>query len=172
MNRIYLPLVLFLVMVLEGVALELLPATVTDGKLLIISHWVLISLVFSAIFFDDEHTSYSVVYAIIFGLLIDIVYIHILGIYMFTYAMTIYIIKKLTRLFHSNLASTLLLGILGIVLADWFIYIIFTMIGYADLSLGNYLLYRLLPTIMANIIFLIIVYPLLSKKLPQWKMNL
>src|SRR5690625_7032993 len=98
MNRIYLPLVLFLVMVLEGVALELLPATVTDGKLLIISHWVLISLVFSAIFFDDEHTSYSVVYAIIFGLLIDIVYIHILGIYMFTYAID----RKSTRLNSSH----------------------------------------------------------------------
>jgi len=171
MNRFYLPLVLFLVMVLEGVALELLPVNITSGKSLIISHWVLICLVFSAIFYDDEESNYSLIYAIIFGLLIDVVYIHVLGVYMFTYAITIYIIKKLTRLLHSNLASTLLCGILGIILADWFIYIIFTMIGYTDLSLGDYLIYRLLPTMLANIIFLILIYPILSKKFSQWQVG-
>lgn len=169
MTRLYLPLILFLVTVLEGVALELLPVKITHGNLLIISHWVLICLIYTAIFYDDEQTNYSLMYAIIFGLLIDIVYTQILGIYMFTYALTIYIIKKLTRLLHSNLISTILFGILGIVLADWFIYIIFTMIGYTDLSWDNYLIYRLLPTILANILFLILVYPIPSKKLPQWK---
>lgn len=172
MSRFYLPLVLFIIMVLEGVAIEILPVKIIHGNLLIISHWVLICLIFAAIFYDEEDTNYSLVYAILFGLLIDVVYTHILGVYMFTYAMTIYIIKKLTRLLHSNLVTTLLFGMLGIILADWFIYVIFTMIGYTDLSLDSYLLERLLPTIIANIIFLILIYPFLSKKFPKWKAKL
>src|SRR5699024_5252006 len=127
MNRIYLRIELIIFMIVYGLALKLFLASVRDAKLIIIYYCelsilfffscFLIILFFLVIFFAYYNNIYSVVYSIIFCLLIDIVYIHILGIYMFTYAMTIYIIKKLTRLFHSNLASTLLLGILGIVLA-------------------------------------------------------
>lgn len=168
MQRIYLPLTLLFVLMFEGVALKLLPIVVVQGNLLIISHWVLIILVFTAIFYDTEETNYSLIYAIVFGLLIDIVYTDILGIYMFTYAITVYIIKKLTRLLHSNLLSTILFGILGIVIADMLIYMIFTVIGLADIEMIDYLMFRLAPTLLANIIFLVLTYPLLVKRLNRW----
>lgn len=168
MHRFYLPLTLLFVLMFEGVALKLLPSTMVEGNLLIISHWVLIILIFTAIYYDTEETNYSLIYAIVFGLLVDIVYTDILGIYMFTYAITVYIIKKLIRLLHSNLLSTILFGVLGIVIADMLIYMIFTVIGLVDLEMVDYLMFRLAPTLIANIIFLVLTYPLLAKRLSYW----
>lgn len=169
MKRLYLPLILFLILNLEGVALELLPNFLVNTSSLIVPHWVFVFLLFMAIFFDDEDTYYSIIYAIIFGLLIDVVYTGVLGVYMFSYAIVIYIIHELKRLFHANLFVTMILGLLGIALADISIYIIYSVIGMTNMLWGDYLVYRLLPTVLANIIFLIIFYPISKNKLMHWR---
>src|SRR5690625_2188645 len=118
MKRLYLPLILFLLMVLEGVALELLPAKLVITNSLIIPHWVFVFLVFIAIFYDEENTYFSILYVVIFGLLIDIVYTGVLGVYMFSYAVSVYFVYGLRKMLHANIYGTLLLGFIGIVLAD------------------------------------------------------
>src|SRR5690625_651119 len=100
MKRLYLPLILFLFMVLEGVALELLPANLVMSNSIIVPHWVFIFLAFIAIFFDEENTYYSILYAVIFGLLIDVVYTGVLGVYMFSYAVSVYVIYGLKKMIH------------------------------------------------------------------------
>src|SRR5690625_6327390 len=93
--RLYLPLILLLIVVLVCVVLDLLPIQLLNTKTLIVPHWFLIILIFIVIFYDLEDTYYSILYGIIFGLLIDIVYIGILGIYMFFYRFGIYFIFEL-----------------------------------------------------------------------------
>ncbi|HLS61571.1 MAG TPA: rod shape-determining protein MreD [Virgibacillus sp.] len=169
MKHLYLPLILFLMLNLEGVAIELLPNFLVNTSSLIVPHWVFVFLLFIAIFFDDEDTYYSILYAAIFGLLIDVVYTNVLGVYMFSYAIIVYIIHELKRLFHANLLVTIMLGFIGVALADLSIYMIYSVIGLTDMLWGDYLVYRLLPTALANIIFLIIFYPISRKKLLYWQ---
>lgn len=156
-------------MILEGVALELLPAKLVTSHLYMIPHWVLIVLVLVAVFYDTENTHAAVLYGLIFGLVIDIVYTGVLGIYMFTYGICIYLIHSLSRFFHANILSSLLMGILAIMFADASIHLLFSMIEIADMAWGNYFLYRLLPTIVANMLFLLLFYPLLAKRFEIWK---
>jgi len=168
MKRLFLPLILFLTVILEGVALELLPARLVTGELLIIPHWAFVLLVCVAIFYDRENTYTSVFYAVIFGLMIDIVYTGILGVYMFTYALVIYVVHGLKKLLHANFYVTLLLGFLGIVLSDVMIYIVYSVVGIADIAFTHYILYRLIPTALANELFLLILYPLVRRRLNEW----
>lgn len=168
MKRLYLPLILFLFVVLEGVALELLPSSLVMGDLLIIPHWVLIFLLFLAIFYDNESTYFSVLYALLFGLLIDVVYTGILGVYMFSYALVIYMLHGLKKMLHGNILVTILLGITGIAIADILINFIYMMVGLTETTWGDYFIYRLLPTILLNLVFLFILYPLFVKRLTRW----
>lgn len=168
MKRLLLPLILFLFVVLEGVALELLPAKLVMGDFLIIPHWVLVFLVFLAIFYDHENTYYSVLYGLIFGLLIDVVYTGILGVYMFSYGFVIYLVHGLKKLLHDNVYVTLILGLAGIALADIFINFIYTMVGLTDAAWTDYFLYRLLPTVILNLVFLLVLYPVFVKRLIRW----
>lgn len=168
MKRLYVPLILFLFVVLEGVALEILPSKLVVSNLLIIPHWVLVLLVFVAIFYDRENTYYSVLYGLVFGLLIDIVYTEMLGVYMFSYALVIYIIHGLKRMLHGNIYVTLVLGVVGIVLADISINFIYTVIGVADMTWIEYMKHRLLPTVLSNLVFLLLLYPFFAKRFIRW----
>ncbi|MGX9932056.1 rod shape-determining protein MreD [Virgibacillus salarius] len=168
MKRLYLPLILFLLLVLEGVALELLPGYLLTSDLLIVPHWVLIFLVFIAIFYDKDQTYFSVLYALLFGLLIDIVYTDVLGVYMFSYALIIYAVHGFKKLLHGNIYVAMLLGVCGIALADVSIHLIYTVIGKTDMVWKAYLMHRMLPTIGSNLVFLLMLYPIVVKKLTTW----
>lgn len=172
MRRLLLPFILFLIVILEGVALELLPARLVTGDLLIVPHWALVFLVLISIFYDRENTYAAVIYGIIFGLLIDVVYTGVLGVYMFTYAFVIYIVHGFKKLLHANFYVTLLLGFIGIALSDIAIYLIFTVIGFTDIVWKHYVMYRLMPTILANLLFLTVLYPLVRKRLVKWREEL
>lgn len=168
MRRVYIPFILFFLVVFEGVALDLLPTMFISSKTLIVSHWVFVFLILVAIFYDDSHTYFSVFYAIIFGLFIDIVYTDLLGIYMFTYTIIVYIVHQLTKLFHANFYITILLTILGLAMVDISIYLLYSVIGKVNILWEEYMLYRLLPTVLANIIFSIFAYFVFKNRLITW----
>ncbi|WP_163970130.1 rod shape-determining protein MreD [Oceanobacillus halotolerans] len=172
MKRLIIPAILFLLLILEGVAFELLPANLVTGNSVIIPHWVLIFLVFVAIFYDRANTYFCVLYGLIFGLLIDVVYTSVLGVYMFTYSITIYMTHGLKKIFHANFYVTILLGTLSIAVAEGIINIIFFVVGISDIPIKEYTIYRLLPTLLANFIFMVILYPIFAKRLLAWQREL
>lgn len=155
--------------VLEGVATEILPRSLLESNSFLIPHWVLIFLILITVFYDREHTYVSIFYGVIFGLLIDVVYTEVLGIYMFSYAFTLYIIHVLKKVFHENFYITTFLGMIGVSLADLTIHSIYYTIGKTNLVWDDYLFYRLIPTVLANLVFLMILYPLLKNKLMRWR---
>ncbi|RKQ37912.1 rod shape-determining protein MreD [Oceanobacillus halophilus] len=168
MKRLYVPLILFLFLILEGVAIKFLPSRFVLGEQLMVPHWVLVLLIYVAVFYDRGNKSQAVIYAIIFGLLVDIVYTGILGVYMFSYAFVIYIIQNLKKLLHGNFFVMLLFSILGLVLSDMFITFIYDLVDIIVLNWDNYWLERLLPTVLLNLVFFVALYPILAKRLMEW----
>ncbi|MCF3941889.1 rod shape-determining protein MreD [Oceanobacillus alkalisoli] len=168
MKKAYLPLILLVLVIVEGLAINLLPNEIVLSTNLIIAHWVLVFLVYIAVYYDVEDTYYSITYAFIFGLLIDVVYTGILGIYMFSYGIAIYAIHGLQKLLHRNFYVLLILGVTAIAVADGLIYMMYTVIGVTDMIWSDYLLRRMLPTILANLLFLLLLFPLFKKRIVQW----
>lgn len=168
MKRIYLPLILLFLVIFEGLAINLLPTSIVLSDYLVIAHWVLVFLIYIAIYYDTESTYYAVVYAFIFGLLIDVIYTGILGVYMFSYGLTAYMIHGLQRLLQRNIYVLIFLGVLGLIIAELSIFIMFYVVGITNMILQDYLLQRLLPTVLANLIFLLILFPIFKKKMVHW----
>ncbi|WP_226036538.1 rod shape-determining protein MreD [Aquibacillus saliphilus] len=167
MQKFYLPLLLLVLLVLEGVALDFLPISLI-GDWIVVPHWLLVLLVLVTIFYDKENTYNSIIHAIIFGLLIDIVYTNVLGVYMFIYAITIYSIHELKKILHTNYFVALLMTIIAVGIADIGIYFIYFFIGAIELFWKEYLMIRLIPTLIANILFFLICYPFVKRKLVKW----
>ncbi|KGP73887.1 rod shape-determining protein MreD [Pontibacillus yanchengensis] len=168
MKRLLLPLTLLLFLVLEGTAMDFLPKEWLLANYYIIPHWVLVVLTYIAIFYDFDSTYYCVLYGIIFGLLIDLIYTDMLGVYMFTYGLVIYITHGFKKMLHSNVFVTLLLTIVAIVLADAIIYVLYSFIQATEMVWETYTLMSLLPTLAANVLFAVLLYPLLPGKLQEW----
>ncbi|SET70097.1 rod shape-determining protein MreD [Oceanobacillus limi] len=169
MKRVILPLILFILVVLEGVAIEFLPRFLVGNGFLVTPHWVLVTLLLITTFYDLKDTYHSVVYGLIFGLLVDIVYTGTLGVYMFTYAVITYAIHGLMKVLHSNFFVAILVVAVGVALADLTIYAIYLVVGITDMVWQDYLTARMIPTVILNLIFLIVFYPLLVKLLVYLK---
>src|SRR5699024_10705215 len=118
MKRLFIPFILFLLVVLEGVAIGLLLYRLSTSSYLIVPHWVFIALALLSIFYDSYDTVNAVIYAAVFGLLIDIVYTDLLGVYMFSYAVGIFVVHLLKRLFIENLLLTILMTVIGLMVTE------------------------------------------------------
>lgn len=168
MKHFVLPFILFLLLVSEGIALDLLPASLTSSDTLIVPHWVFLFLLLIGLFYDSNDTFYSILYGIIFGLLIDIVYTGVLGIYMFIYPFALYVGYLLKRLLQTNIHMTILIAIVTMTIIEIFLVFVFSVVGMVETTANHFIVRRLLPTLLANILFLIPVYFLSVKTLKSW----
>lgn len=169
MKRFIIPLILFIFVVLEGVAIDLLPDVLIINHFLIVPHWVFIILVLVSVFYDTNDTFYAVIYGLIFGLLVDIVYTNLLGVYMFAYPLGIYIVHQLKRLFQANFMIVVCQTIISLFVVEIFIVFAYTITGSIHIVVESVILDRVIPSVLANVVFLCIMYPLLQNKLLQWK---
>lgn len=168
MKRIFIFLFLFLFLILEGVSIKFLPTSFVQSGQMMVPHWVLIILILVEVFFDRENTYTALLFAFVFGLLIDIVYTGILGVYMFSYGIVIYLTHIMKRILHGNFFVTLLYTILGIICSDLLITFIFNLVDVIHVSWELYWIGRLLPTVILNLVFFIILYPIFVNRLRSW----
>lgn len=161
-------IILFILLVLQGIAIDLLPSSLTTSDVLIVPHWLLLFLTLIAIKYDRNETFYAIIYAIIFGLLIDIVYTGTLGIYMFVYPVAVYTAHILKRMFQTNIVVSSLIAMISIAVAEVLIYYIYKILGMIDATMSYFLLYRLLPTSFANLLFFLVIYGIFSQLLVRW----
>lgn len=168
MKRLYLPLILLIFLVLESTAIDFLPNDWVMSSLHIIPHWVLIILVYIAIFYDYDRTYFCVLYGIMFGFLVDLLYTDMLGIYMFAYGMITYIAHGLKKLLHANLYVTIILSVVSVALADVVLFVLYTLVGVTNIGWDPYWQVRLIPTVIANLVFALLLYPLFPALFRRW----
>lgn len=161
-------IILFILLVLQGLAIDLLPSSLATSDVLIVPHWLLLFLMLIALKYDRNETFYSIIYSIAFGLLIDIVYTGMLGIYMFVYPVSVYVAHILKRMFHTNILMSSIIAVITITVTEVLIYYIYTILGMIDATMSYFLLYRLLPTTLANLLFFLLIYGLFSQLLVRW----
>lgn len=168
MRRLAFPLILFFLLLSEGVALDLLPNILTSAETLIVPHWIFMFLLLIVLFYDTDDTFYAVMYGVFFGFCVDIVYVGILGVYMFVYPFTLYIVQLLKRMLQTNVYMTIIIAMVGISIIEVLLYFIYSFVGIVEVTMTNFLLHRLLPTILANVLFLVPLYFLSANILMRW----
>ena len=169
MKRLLFPLILFLLVVSEGIAIELLPPSLSSANMLISPHWVFIFLLLILLLYDTDETFFSIIYGVIFGLLIDVVYTGVLGVYMFVYPFTLYLMHLAKRFLQTNIYMTGLITIVSLFIVEVLLFFIYSIVGTVQKSFVQFLLHRFLPTTLANILFFIPLYLLTAKKLNQYR---
>lgn len=167
MKRAIIPFVLLFILATEGVAMELLPATIKYASIYITPHWLLLFLILVTAYTYPNNSMIPIVYAAIFGLMIDIVYTEVLGIYMFVLAISIYVAQLLNRLLQTNFLMITLISVASVVVMEIGLLAIYSLLGFSTMIVKDFIIYRFLPTLLANILFIsVIFYP--GKKLLSW----
>lgn len=168
MKRLIIPLIVFILLILEGIAIDFIPVNTFTQTVVFIPHWVYVFLMLVCLFYDTGETYYAIIYGVIFGLLIDIVYTGVLGVYMFTYPIGLYVTFLLKKWLDANLIMSILMYLISITLVEFLLVFIYTIVNPLQTLATDFVELRLIPTILANMISLVIMYPLFKKKLMEW----
>lgn len=163
---------LFLILVIEGIAIDFLPHFLAKTNLLMTPHWIFMFLLLMVFKFDTNDTFYAVIYGVVFGVLVDIVYSDVLGIYMFIYPFVIYLVHISKRFLQTNFYMLLIIAAASLFLVEILLFIVYSFVLSLDLGQLYFLFNRYIPTLFANLLFLLLIYVLFSGMMERWRRDL
>ncbi|WP_409270801.1 rod shape-determining protein MreD [Neobacillus sp. SCS-31] len=158
MKRFFLPLLLFVFFTVESIFVQLLPSEFFYGKWILVPRFLIAVLLLLAMYGSQK---YAILYGFAFGLLFDIVYTEIIGIYLFLFPLTIYLVMRAMKILQTNALVVTIVMLAGIALLELVIYKMNSFIHITDISMKEFANTRLLPTLCLNLIFIVAAfYPL------------
>lgn len=105
----------------------------------------------------------GLIFAILFGIVTDIYVGSVYGLYMFGYLALVVIFDKFLKVFYRDYTMICILSIISIIVFEIYVAIIYGVIGFANIDIINFTLLRMIPTIILNVILLIILFPVFIK---------
>src|SRR5699024_11919669 len=129
----------------------LLPPSLSSEHILIAVQCVFMFLILISILYDTEETFFAIIYGICFGLLTDVVYTGVLGVYMIIYPMTLYLLHIAKRLLQTNVYMFIINSIFSLFFIAVLKFFVFSIVETIKLTLYNYFLYRFIQTLIDNI---------------------
>lgn len=152
MIRFLVPLVAIVLFFLEPVFGLFSPIELYGEYRFLVPRFLIMYLIFISIYYSRN---VAMVYGLVFGLLYDVTYIDIIGLYSFLYPLLCLIASFIVRYIHQHLLVTTTLSLLLVALLEFVLYQFFLLIGLTDMSMNNFVYGKLIPTMIANSIFLI-----------------
>ncbi|WP_462412374.1 rod shape-determining protein MreD [Neobacillus sp. Marseille-QA0830] len=153
MRKFLLPLLLFALFIGESVFTQFMPETVFGQSKILVPHFLYAALLFFTIYVGKNK---GILYSAIFGLLFDIVYVEVLGIYLFLFAFIAWLITKVMQVMQSNLIVTSIVSLVGIALLEIGVYEMNFLIHVTDLDFMGFINLRFYPTLILNAIFILL----------------
>ena len=158
MRRYFLPVIIIFLFVLESMAIDFFPLHSFQEEWIIVPRFVLITLIFVTIY---AGLYFGILYSLVFGFLIDIVYTGIMGIYIFSFTLVAYGAFQLMRVIHNHAIVAVFAAILSVILVEYAAFGIHSIIGTTTMMQDHFLHFRLLPTLIFNAIAaIILIYPM------------
>jgi rod shape-determining protein MreD len=157
-KKLLLPLLFLFFFILDSLFVQFLPATPFGSNKIWVPHFLLSAIFFLTIYAGKK---IGIIFALIFGLLYDIVYIEIIGINLFLFPFVAYLVSKMMNVLQTNIIIAFLTSLLGIAFLEVGVYEMDYLIHVANLDFMSFIKMRFYPTLILNGIFLILAgYPL------------
>ncbi|MBP2624265.1 rod shape-determining protein MreD [Streptococcus oricebi] len=158
-ENLWLPLVLFLAMLVDGQIATAL-ANLLPLNWHLVSHLLLILMLFTSIELADL-TNFSVF--VIIGFLYDAYYFHVIGIATMIMPLLTLLVLKLNTIMMSNRWTRLLAVLVLVFLFELSSFLLASFLQLVNMDLGLFIVYSLAPSMLFNGGLLLFLQPLLEK---------
>lgn len=150
--RLLIPLVALVLFFLESNFALFSPLEWGDRTIYLVPRFLILYLIFIAIYYDRKR---AMQYGLVFGILFDVFYLNIIGLYTVLYPAICFVAAWAVHYVHHHLAITTSLAIVLMSVFEFLLYQFFRLISYTTMPFDTFFYDRLLPTIGANLIFLL-----------------
>ncbi|KIL44554.1 rod shape-determining protein MreD [Jeotgalibacillus soli] len=157
MNRLILPLLGIVIFYSESIFATFSPIELLGDTRYLVPRFLLLFILFISVFYRPK-TAY--IYGFVFGLLYDLFFTGIIGVYMFLFPLIVYIALNILKVIHNHIIVVAVLGILLIAGLEWVVYQFNLLIGVAGIDFKTFVQQRLWSTLVYNGLFIaILAYP-------------
>ncbi len=165
LNHVYLiPVFIFIALIMDGMIMNIFSAHLISNPYTLTPRLLLLVLVIFTFFFPKQPLF---MYALLFGLIFDSFYSGILGLYAAGFGTIIYLLKKIHKFIIPTAVMMIIIYIIALTSLEIFIFLMYLFLGYAEITFQLFVVTRLGPTLLLNIIlFIVLYYPFY--KLSQW----
>ncbi|MGB2991760.1 MAG: rod shape-determining protein MreD [Paenisporosarcina sp.] len=153
MKRFIVPAIAVVLFYLEPVFGLFSPLDINGEYRYLIPRFLIMYLIFISIYYSRNR---AMAYALLFGLLYDVFFIDIIGLYSFLYPLICLLASYIVKFIHQNLLVTTIVSLVLVAGLEFALYQFFSLIGLTDISLQAFVSDRLIPTMIANSIFLVV----------------
>ena len=151
---------LCLLFLIEGMIVQVLTKNSYYSNFSIFPRLVLVVVIYLSIYYKKK---YALFIGIFFGLLYDLIFGRVLGIYTISFISVVYFVIWVVRYYHPSFLVYLIIQSLTIILFEISIYGVLRIFQLAQMSFGDMFIYILMPTLIFNLLFAIVFYPLFIK---------
>ncbi len=152
MIRFLIPFIAVVLFLLEPEFALFSPISWGQETVYLVPRFVILYLIFISIYYSRNR---ACLYGLFFGLLYDVFYIDIIGLYSFLYPLVCFVAGSSVKFIHQHLSVTTILSLVLVALMELILYYFFYFINFTTIPFTEFLSNRLLPTIVANLLFLI-----------------
>lgn len=127
------------------------PIELNDSFYTLVPRFLIMYLIFVAIYYDRKK---AMIYALFFGLLYDVFFIDIIGLYSFIYPLICLLASFIVKYIHQHLLVTTVLTILLVILVEQLLFLFYTISGIKSITFSDFYQFNLIPTVIANTVFI------------------
>ncbi|MGD6774350.1 rod shape-determining protein MreD [Sutcliffiella horikoshii] len=158
MRKYVLPALLLFLFILESMSVDFFGLHSFNEDWIIVPRYMLIVIALCAIYTSPY---VGLICAMLFGFLYDVVYTEILGVYLFAFGISVYIVSSILRFVNTNYLISFLMVLVSISITEHLVFGIHSLIGTTELTHSEFLSIRMVPTLVFNaIIALILLFPI------------
>ena len=172
MQRIAVSIMAVFLFLLEPSFVFLSPLEFNSTLYYFVPRFLIIYLIFLATYHSKKRAMYI---GLFFGILYDIFYVDIIGLYAFLYPCVIFLASSVMGYIRPNMAVTSTVALVLITILESVIYGFYSFIGLTTMAWQPFVQERLLPTLAMNFLFIILVAiifaNLINAKLLRNEMN-
>lgn len=158
------PLIGVLLFYLDSLLTRLSPLHLFNETFIIVPRLTFLYLLIITVY---KNPKVAIILAIVTGIFTDIYYGGIYGVYTFGYAIFVIMMDKLFKVFYRDILMMVILLISSVVLLEIWVMVFYGFLGIASINIGQIILFRLIPTVIFNLICLIIIFPFVLKLLER-----
>ena len=145
---------------LDALIALVIPMQISGKSIIFVPHLLLMYLLMITIY---KKPSIAVVLAIIFGLTTDLYYGTIYGLNTFGYLLFVILMEFFFKVYYRD-HTMIFLGVwIFTIIFEIYQVIIYGLLGLIRFNLGEFILFRMLPTAFINLLLLIIIFSLIRK---------
>ncbi|MCS4485640.1 rod shape-determining protein MreD [Staphylococcus americanisciuri] len=137
------------------------PISIGHIRLIFVPHLVFLFLILITVY---RNTSTALVLGILIGIIQDVYFGQLYGLYLFGYLLTILIADKFIKVFFRDHVMVYWMILCGIVFLELFVVGVYSILGLIEFQFMSFLMFRLLPTLFLNALLLIFMYAIFGRK--------